>query len=161
MKLEAEAFAALCRAREKLERPECRAPVEALAREARMSPFHFIRRFAALFGVTPHQLRVRSRLERAKRLLAAGRHSVTDVCMEVGFSSVGSFSALFAARVGEPPSAFRRRMHAAGGAPGIVPKELTPGCLTLMEHLPASVFRNFREAAAPRAVRDSVAPDHA
>lgn len=155
MKLETEVFAALCGARARLEQAECRVPVAALAREARMSPFDFIRRFAALFGTTPHQLRIRSRLERAKHLLAAGRHSVTDVCMEVGFSSVGSFSALFAARIGEPPSAYRRRMRSSAAAPGSVPQELIPGCLTLMQHLPACAFGNFREAAAPPAVRDS------
>ena len=63
-----------------------------VAREAAISPFHFIRQFEAVFGVTPHQYRIGRRIERAKHLLAAGQHSVTDVCMEVGFSSLGSFS---------------------------------------------------------------------
>jgi AraC-like DNA-binding protein len=49
----------------------------------------------ALFGVTPHQFRIQTRLDAAKHLLATGHYSVTDVCMEVGFSSLGSFSALF------------------------------------------------------------------
>lgn len=48
-----------------------------------MSPFHFIRRFESLFGMTPHQFRIERRLDRAKLLLAAGNHSVTEVCMEV------------------------------------------------------------------------------
>ncbi|WP_437984397.1 helix-turn-helix transcriptional regulator [Sorangium sp. So ce117] len=52
--------------------------------------------------MTPHQYRIRRRLDLAKQLLAAGHHSVTDVCMEVGFSSLGSFSALFAQRIGVP-----------------------------------------------------------
>jgi AraC-like DNA-binding protein len=60
--------------------------------------------------------------------------SVTDVCMEVGFSSLGSFSSLFTRRFGEPPSAFRRRVRTA---------DLTPGCLCLMGCLPR---RSFREA---------------
>ena len=56
---------------------------------------------------------------------------MTDVCMEVGFSSLGSFSALFARRVGEAPSAFRRRVRSVG--------DLTPGCLSLMGRLPIAL----------------------
>lgn len=121
-----------------------------LAREVQISPFHFIRQFEATFGVTPHQFRIQTRVDAAKHLLATGHHSVTDVCMEVGFSSLGSFSALFTRRVGETPSAFRRRLRAMVQVPGTVPAALTPGCLTLMNRLPASAFanpvRNFREA---------------
>ena len=102
-----------------------------------MSPFHFIRQFEAIFGVTPHQFRIRARLDAAKELLALGQHSVTDVCMEVGFSSLGSFSTLFARRTGEAPSAYRRRMQAYATDSGTLPAELTPGCLTLMARLPA------------------------
>jgi hypothetical protein len=80
-----------------------------------------------------------------------GHHSVTDVCMEVGFSSLGSFSALFTRRVGEAPSAYRRRFRAMCQVPGpLRAADLTPGCLTLMARLPPSAFanpvRNFREA---------------
>lgn len=102
-----------------------------------MSPFHFSRQFEAIFGATPHQLRIQARLDAAKRLLALGQHSVTDVCMEVGFSSLGSFSALFARRVGESPSAYQRRMRTCVTVAGALPAELTPGCLTLMARLPA------------------------
>jgi AraC-like DNA-binding protein len=108
--------------------------IEALAREVRISPFHFIRRFEAVFGVTPHQYRIQVRLDRAKELLASGQLSVTAVCMEVGFSSLGSFSTLFTRRFGETPSAYRRRVRAG---------DLGPGCLSLMGHLPR---RSFREA---------------
>ena len=99
-----------------------------------MSPFHFIRQFEALFGVTPHQYRIRARLDRAKLLLASREWSVTNTCFEVGFSSLGSFSALFTRRFGESPSAYRRRVHEA---------DLTPGCLSLMC---AARDRSFREA---------------
>jgi AraC-like DNA-binding protein len=75
--------------------------------------FTFIRQFEALFGVTPHQYRIQARLDLAKQLLASGQYSVTDVCMEIGFSSLGSFITLFAQRVGEAPSAYRRRIRAA------------------------------------------------
>ncbi len=87
------------------ERREPTPSIADLAREVRISPFHFMRQFEALFGVTPHQFRIHARLDAAKQLLAMGQHSVTDVCLEVGFSSLGSFSALFTRRVGETPSA--------------------------------------------------------
>ena len=126
----------MCQARDRL-RDGCRSSLSIadLAREAHISPFHFIRQFEALFGVTPHQYRIHSRLDLAKRLLASGELSVTDVCMEVGFSSLGSFSTLFAARVGESPSAYRRRVRPLI----LVPerrRELMPGCLSLMAWLP-------------------------
>jgi AraC-like DNA-binding protein len=128
-----DAFLRLCRAREMLrdvaDRP---LTIDEVARDAAMSPFHFIRQFSALFGDTPHQFRIEARLDRAKRLLARGDHSVTDVCMEVGFSSLGSFSDLFSRRVGMPPSAYRRRARSMVAMPGALPKELFPGCLALM-----------------------------
>ena len=144
-------FRRLCLARDLLrEQREPTPSIAELAREVQISPFHFIRQFEAVFGVTPHQFRIQSRLDVAKHLLATGHYSVTDVCMEVGFSSMGSFSALFARKVGEPPSAYRRRVRALVQVPGTVPADLTPGCLTLMGRLPASAFfrpvRSFREA---------------
>jgi transcriptional regulator GlxA family with amidase domain len=74
-----------------------------IAREADRLALPFHRQFEAVFGRTPHQYRIDSRIERAKDLLVAGELSVTDVCLEVGFSSLGSFSTLFANRVGEAP----------------------------------------------------------
>ncbi len=140
-------FRRLCQAREALTNDVEVAPsIETVARSAGISPFHFIRQFDALFGLTPHQLRIRARLDRARRLLAMGGISVTDVCMEVGFSSLGTFSDLFTRRVGESPSSFRRRARSMVQVPGTLPRELFPGCLTLMARLPASAFRNFREA---------------
>jgi AraC-like DNA-binding protein len=140
-------FRRLCRARELLGEPQEHAPsIEDVARQVEISPFHFIRQFEAVFGVTPHQFRVRARLERAKRLLALGHHSVTEVCMEVGFSSLGSFSALFRRRVGASPSAYQRRLRPLVQVPGTLPAALIPGCLGLMAHLPPEAFRSFREA---------------
>jgi len=142
MLLRHEGFRRLCRARDLLR--EVREPspsIEELARAVRISPFHFIRQFEAVFGVTPHQYRIQSRLDLAKQLLAGGEHSVTDVCMAVGFSSLGSFSTLFARRVGETPSTYQRRVRTTIVVPGRRVSELTPGCLSLMARLPASVFR--------------------
>ncbi|MEH3077653.1 MAG: helix-turn-helix transcriptional regulator [Quadrisphaera sp.] len=81
-----------------------------LARHALMSPAHFSRRFRAAYGETPHRYLMTRRIERAMALLRAGS-SVTDACMAVGCTSLGSFSASFRAIVGEPPSAYRARQH--------------------------------------------------
>jgi AraC-like DNA-binding protein len=126
-------FVHLCRARDMLrEVHDTSLSIREVAREAAMSPFHFIRRFEAVFGETPHQFRIHSRLERARHLLALGDDSVTDVCMEVGFSSLGSFSALFSRRFGASPSAYRRQIRPLIVVPGEWPQELVPGCLSLM-----------------------------
>ena len=144
MLLRHEGFRRLCQARDRLrESPEPSPTIEQLAREVRISPFHFIRQFEAVFGVTPHQFRIASRLERAKSLLARGEHSVTDVCMEVGFSSLGSFSTLFAQRVGEAPSAYRRRVRTLVSVPGGYVSHLTPGCLSLLGMLPPQFSRSI------------------
>jgi AraC-like DNA-binding protein len=141
------AFRNLCRARDLLVQVHDEPlSIEQVAKAAAISPFHFIRQFEALFGVTPHQFRMRARLDRAKQLLAAGHHSVTEVCMEVGFSSLGSFSDLFRRRVGASPSQYQRRLRPLVQVPGVLPRELIPGCLTLMGRLPAAAFRSFREA---------------
>lgn len=162
MLLRHEGFRRLCRARERLRETRDPSPtIQELAREVQISPHHFIRQFATLFGVTPHQYRMQVRLDLAKELLARGQHSVTDVCMEIGFASLGSFSALFTRRIGETPSAYQRRVRTSLGVSSDLSLELTPGCLTLIGRLPpsAAVFRHpsrgmddrsFREARAPR-----------
>lgn len=118
---------ALCRARRRLQdtNPDA-GTVADIAAEAGLSQYQFIRRFAAVFGETPHQLRQRHRLERAREMLLLSRLPVTDVCLAVGFSSLGSFSTLFSRRFGMPPSRFRRLE--SGGDPA----QHQPGCLTLM-----------------------------
>jgi AraC-like DNA-binding protein len=84
-----------------------RITLERAAREACLSPFHFLRCFARVFGETPHEFVTRLRMETAKRLLAAGELPVTAVCLEAGYTSLGTFSARFAARTGQPPSEYR------------------------------------------------------
>ncbi len=123
----------LDRARQRLAQVEEPSPLlSAIAQEAELSLPHFIRRFAAVFGETPHQFRIRVRLEKAKELLVLGEGSVTDVCMSVGFSSLGSFSWLFSRRFGEPPSEYRRRLLPSVELPGHLPSHLVPGCISLM-----------------------------
>ncbi len=83
--------------------------VPTLARIAHVSEAHFIRTFRATFGETPHRYLQRRRVERAMFLLRSTDRSVTDICMAVGFSSLGTFSRVFRDVVGESPSAHRRR----------------------------------------------------
>ncbi len=99
-----------------------------LARVAHVSAAHFIRTFKATFGETPHRYLQRRRVERAMLLLRNTDSSVTDVCLQVGFTSLGTFSRTFRDIVGEPPSAYRDR--------GIAPD--VPGCFGLRWATPSS-----------------------
>ncbi len=129
-----------------------------VAAQAGMSPFHFIRRFAAVFGDTPHQYRIRMRLERARQLLALGEGSVTQVALSVGFESPAGFSTAFCRRFGEPPSAFRRRLLPALAAPGRMPPLLVPGCLALMTAAWSSP--QFLQSASERSAAQCRSPSH-
>jgi len=123
-------------------------PVAAIARAVGISPFHFIRQFEAVFGATPHQFRIARRIDRAAYLLALDAQSVTDVCMEVGFSSLGSFSALFARRVGLPPSRYRARARRLVQVPALSRFDPRAGCLSLMAFLPPAAFSQFSRSRA-------------
>ncbi|GAB2937713.1 helix-turn-helix domain-containing protein [Streptomyces mayteni] len=102
----------LRRARDLMDRHYARPlDVAALARVALMSPGHFSRSFRAAYGETPYGYLMTRRIERAKALLRRGDLSVTEVCFEVGCSSLGSFSSRFTELVGESPSAYRARHH--------------------------------------------------
>ena len=90
-----------------------------------MSRFHFARCFAAAYGEAPMRYLSRRRIERAQDLLRSANVTVTDVCMLVGYSSLGSFSARFRELVGESPTEYRDRWAATGG-PRI------PGCFLFM-----------------------------
>ena len=108
-------LARLRRARDRMDRDYAQPlDVAALARIALMSPGHFSRSFRAAYGQTPHRYLMTRRIERAKALLRGGDVSVTEVCLEVGCTSLGSFSARFTQLVGESPSAYRARDHADG-----------------------------------------------
>ena len=85
--------------------------VPALARVALMSPGHFSRSFRAAYGETPYSYLMTRRIERAKMLLRRGDLTVTEVCFEVGCTSLGSFSTRFTELVGESPSTYRERDH--------------------------------------------------
>jgi transcriptional regulator GlxA family with amidase domain len=82
--------------------------VPSLARIACVSEAHFIRTFRATFGETPHRYLQRRRVERSMFLLRETDRSLTDICLDVGFTSLGTFSRTFREIVGEPPSSYRR-----------------------------------------------------
>ena len=99
--------------------------VPAMASAALMSPAHFSRQFRAAYGETPYSYLMTRRIERAMALLRAGV-SVTDACMAVGCTSLGSFSSRFAEIVGETPTVYRSHEHDAVKAmPACVAKTLT------------------------------------
>jgi AraC-like DNA-binding protein len=120
-------LAHLRRARDLMDREYAR-PLEVaeLARAAFMSTAHFSRQFRAAYGETPYAYLMTRRVERAKALLRRGDLSVTEVCFDVGCSSLGSFSARFTELVGETPTAYRHRDHSAlANVPGCIAKDLT------------------------------------
>ncbi|MCE0446264.1 helix-turn-helix transcriptional regulator [Streptomyces tricolor] len=97
-----------------------------LARDALMSPGHFQRSFRKAFGETPYSYLMTRRIERAKALLRRGDLTVTEVCLAVGCTSLGSFSSRFTELVGETPSAYRARDHEESAAiPSCVARRLT------------------------------------
>jgi AraC-like DNA-binding protein len=100
--------------------------VEALARGAHMSAGHLSREFRLAFGESPYGYLMTRRIERAMALLRRGDMSVTEVCFEVGCSSLGTFSSRFSELVGMPPSAYRRsEARATAGMPSCVAKQVT------------------------------------
>lgn len=112
--VEPDDLAHLRRARDVMDRDYARPlDVAALARVALMSPAHFSRQFHKAYGESPYSYLMTRRIERAKALLRRGDLSVTEVCMTVGCTSLGSFSARFTELVGESPSAYRARDHRA------------------------------------------------
>jgi AraC-like DNA-binding protein len=118
---------ALRRARDLIDR-EYAEPLDldAMAREAGYSRFHFARAFADAYGETPRRYLTRRRIERAKTLLRTANLSVTEICLLVGFESLGSFGSRFRSLVGQSPTEYREAAVEAGGVPPI------PGCLVLM-----------------------------
>jgi transcriptional regulator GlxA family with amidase domain len=117
----------LRRARDRMDREYAQPlDVPALARDALMSTGHFARSFRAAYGESPYSYLMTRRIERAKALLRRGDLSVTEVCLAVGCTSLGSFSARFTELVGESPSAYRARNHTDGAAiPACVARLLT------------------------------------
>jgi transcriptional regulator GlxA family with amidase domain len=131
-----EANRRLLRARDAMDRTFAQPlDVAALARIACVSDAHFIRTFRATFGETPHRYLQRRRVERSMFLLRESERSVTEICFDVGFASLGSFSRTFREIVGQSPSVYRAGARAAS---------VVPTCFTMSWTRPSS----FGEAAA-------------
>ena len=121
-----------------------------IAVRAGVSRYHFLRLFRQAFGVTPHAYLTRVRLDHARHHLARGRFSVTETCFEVGYGSLGSFSALFARRFGASPDAYRRRVRSLVAVPDAIMRLYIPCCfLPYYAAAAISENRNSREAPPP------------
>ena len=113
-------LARLRRVRDRIDREYAQPlDVEALARDTHMSAGHFSRQFRLAYGESPYSYLMTRRIERAMALLRQGDLSVTEVCFDVGCSSLGTFSTRFTELVGMPPSAYRQQ--AAGAMAGVAP----------------------------------------
>ena len=110
--------------------------IRALASIANLSEAHFIRSFRTTFGETPHRYLQRRRVERAMFLLRSTGRDVTEICLDVGFSSLGTFSRTFREVIGETPSAYRSRG----------PLQAVPNCFAMAWTRPSS----FGEASSKR-----------
>jgi transcriptional regulator GlxA family with amidase domain len=130
----------LLRARDAMDRTYAEPlDVPSLARIARVSEAHFIRTFRATFGETPHRYLQRRRVERSMWLLRETDRSVTDICLDVGFNSLGTFSRTFRDIVGVSPIAFRRGSAPIGGA--------VPTCFTMAWARPSSFGEASRSSS--------------
>ena len=120
-------LAQLRRVRDRMDREYAQPlDVEALARGAHMSAGHLSRAFRLAYGESPYSYLMTRRIERAMALLRRGDLSVTEICFEVGYSSLGTFSSRFTELVGMPPSSYRRQaMGATAGMPSCVARQVT------------------------------------
>jgi AraC-like DNA-binding protein len=135
----------LLRARDTMDRSYAEPlDVATLARVAMTSEAHFIRTFNATFGETPHRYLQRRRLERAMALLRETERPVTEICLEVGFASLGTFSRTFARVLGMSPTAYRAAWRAGAGTAGYVPT-----CVVMSWTRPTGEVSSFGEAKTP------------
>ena len=117
--------------------------IDTLCHAAHVSRFHFIRTFRSRLQETPHQYLIRKRVDRARQLLATTDMSVTDICFEVGFESLGSFSTLFHRQVGWAPSVYRARSVEQHRNP----RKFIPACCWTMFGLSSATFEKPAQAA--------------
>ena len=98
------------------------------AKNAHMSPYHFLRVFKKNFGQTPNGFLIDLRMQNAKRMLITENMSISEVCEQVGYASLGSFSSLFMREVGMAPSDYRRKLWAMSAQPFHFPRQAIPAC---------------------------------
>src|SRR5262245_10748927 len=141
-------LARLLRARDRMHDDPAVAPgLAELAVDLRLSRAHFLRSFTEAFGVTPHAYLTEVRLHEAKRALARGA-SVTEACLDVGFSSLGSFSRLFARRFGVAPRDWQRRVRLVLPSAELWPAVWIPACF-LLRHAPSTFGEAMFARPAP------------
>jgi AraC-like DNA-binding protein len=129
----------LLRARDAMDRAYAEPlDVRSVAAVAYVSPAHFIRTFRAVFGETPHRYLQRRRVERSMFLLRETDRSVTEICFDVGFTSLGTFSRTFSRIVGETPSGYR-----LGNGPIVAPH-----CVQLAAMRPRAAAETFTQSSS-------------
>jgi AraC-like DNA-binding protein len=139
----------LLRARDAMDRAYAEPlDVRAVAAVAYISPAHFSRCFRTVFGETPHRYLQRRRVERSMFLLRETKRSVTDVCFDVGFTSLGTFSRTFRAIVGETPSGYR-----LGNGPIVAPH-----CVQLAAMRPRATAGEIRQSSSFGEATAAIAP---
>ncbi len=99
-----------------------------VAKSSHMSPYHFLRAFKKVYGETPNAFLIRLRIEKAKNILITENLSISEVCEQVGYISLGSFSTRFLEQVGMPPSLYRRKLWALSAEPFRYPSQAIPAC---------------------------------
>jgi AraC-like DNA-binding protein len=139
----------LLRARDAMDRSFAEAlDVRTVAAVAHVSPAHFSRSFRAVFGETPHRYLQRRRVERSMFLLRETERRVTDICFDVGFTSLGTFSRTFREIVGESPSDYRQ-----GHGPIVAPH-----CVQLAAMRPRGMARDARQLSSSGEAPSVTAP---
>jgi AraC-like DNA-binding protein len=103
--------------------------IQHVSQETALSPYHFIRLFCRVYKQTPHQYIIQRRIERAKELLRSSDLSVTEICLEIGFESLGSFSTRFRKTAGLSPSEYRKKSTKPS------PHSYIPACVCLLHGL--------------------------
>lgn len=138
--LNQEIYQRLCHARAFIDDHCChQLSLDQISSEACFSRYHFLRLFRRAFDQTPHQYLTQKRIEKAKELLASSKLTVTDVCFEVGFESLGSFSSLFRKYVGHSPAVYRTKLMTANRIRRQAEHAPVPACFLIkFGFLPAS-----------------------
>ena len=122
-------YTRLCRAREFIdEHFDQPIDLEEIAGRAYFSRYHFLRSFRRAFDITPHQYLTRRRIEHAKELLSTSELPITEICLQVGFHSLGSFSSLFQRHVGHSPNRYRAKLVQSLGIPSPIIQSPIPAC---------------------------------
>lgn len=109
--------------------------LDRLVREANISKFYFIRSFKEIYNITPHKYLIGLRIRAAKRELETSEKTISSICFEVGFTSLGSFSNLFTRSTSQTPTEYRKAFLKRKESRNNAPLKNIPGCYGLIHHL--------------------------